>query len=214
MSDFAASVREMCGQCGESYAVCECVPDALRSVGAERAYSCFAYEKERRNSAASAVLFKLKGGQSSDVMHFCAELLARRLEKAAFSAGFDLQNYTVTYAPRRKRAIRENGCDHMARTAKMTAELIGISYEATLVNTASGEQKKKNASSRLASAEASIRLRKKASESVCGKRYILIDDILTSGATLAACASRLYGAGAEDVILCTLAKTASRQLGR
>ncbi len=209
MSDFVRSVREMCPVCGETYAVCECVPDALSCVGIDRAYASFAYDKMKRKSASSAIIYKLKDGKSNDVTRFCAHLFARRLEKAALTSDFDLDGCTVTFAPRRRRAVRENGADHMEKTAKLTAKLLGLPFESVLVNTARTAQKKKNAESRLDAAERSIKVKKRAEKDIAGKRYVVLDDILTSGATLAACVGKLCDLGASDVIVCTLAKTKS-----
>ncbi len=44
-------------------------------------------------------------------------------------------------------------------------------------------------------------------ELVRGRRILLIDDIITTGATLAECARTLREAGAADVVCCTLAQT-------
>lgn len=208
MSDFASSVRESCTECGQSFAVCECVPEFLKIIGIERAYSCFAYDKSKRKSAASALIFKLKSGADFATSKFCADMLASRLEKIGVMSKTELDSYTVTYAPRRKRAVRENGCDHMKKTAKLTAKRLGLPFESVFVNTAHEAQKTKNVSSRISSAEL-IKLKKRARKSVCGKNYIVVDDILTSGATLSACASRLFEFGANEVLVCVLAKTKS-----
>lgn len=207
-SDFASSVRESCTECGQSFAVCECAPELLKLIGIERVYSCFAYDKAKRKSAASKLIFKLKSGTDSNTAKFCADMLASRLEKAELMSKTELNSYTVTYAPRRSRAVRENGCDHMKKTAKLTAKRLGLPFESVLVNTAREAQKSKAASSRVAAAE-HIKLKKRARKAVCGKNYIVIDDILTSGATLSACASRLFEFGANEVLVCVLAKTKS-----
>jgi ComF family protein len=44
-------------------------------------------------------------------------------------------------------------------------------------------------------------------ELVRGKRILLIDDIITTGATLSECAKMLRASGAEEVLCCTLART-------
>lgn len=80
-SDFVSSVRESCTECGQSFAVCECAPELLKLIGIERVYSCFAYEKAKRKSAASKLIFKLKSGTDSNTAKFCADMLASRLEK-------------------------------------------------------------------------------------------------------------------------------------
>ncbi len=208
VSDFVLSVRDVCPICGESYAVCECVPELLRVMGIASGYSCFAYDKSNRKSASSKLIFKLKSGKDREVMRFCAEMLASRLEKAAITSKIELGDYIVTYAPRRNRAIRENGCDHMKITAKLTAKRLGLPFEAVFVNTAREAQKAKDAASRIEGAEA-IRPKRSACEKICGKRYILLDDILTSGATVASCAASLFECGAEDVLVCILSKTKS-----
>lgn len=208
MLDFASSVRECCTECGQSFAVCECAPDLLKMMGIERAYSCFAYDKAKRKSAASKLIFKLKSGADFATADFCADMLVSRLEKVGLMTKTEIASYTLTYAPRRKRAIRENGCDHMKKTAKLVAKRLGLPFESVFVNTARAAQKSKDALSRASAAEL-IKLKKRARNSVCGKNYIVIDDILTSGATLSACASRLFEFGANDVLVCVLAKTKS-----
>lgn len=42
---------------------------------------------------------------------------------------------------------------------------------------------------------------------IAGKRWLLIDDLMTTGATLSECARMLKGAGASDVVCLTLAVT-------
>ena len=52
--------------------------------------------------------------------------------------------------------------------------------------------------------------RAKRSASLEGRRVLLIDDVLTTGATAASCARALRGAGARDVTLLTLARADRR----
>ena len=44
------------------------------------------------------------------------------------------------------------------------------------------------------------------SDSVAGKRVLLIDDVFTTGATVSSCAAALKDAGAEEVFVLTVAR--------
>lgn len=49
--------------------------------------------------------------------------------------------------------------------------------------------------------------------SVAGKRILLIDDVMTTGSTAAACARALKSAGATRVVLATVARVDRRMAG-
>ena len=48
-------------------------------------------------------------------------------------------------------------------------------------------------------------------ENVAGRRILLLDDILTTGATLSECVRVLREAGAAEVVCLTLARTRERK---
>ena len=68
-------------------------------------------------------------------------------------------------------------------------------------------QKTLGAVERAENAQESYRLSHKYADAVRGRRVMIIDDIATTGATLAACASMLEEAGAACVIAVTAART-------
>jgi predicted amidophosphoribosyltransferase len=61
---------------------------------------------------------------------------------------------------------------------------------------------------RQANIEGSVRPNPKRLEVLSGRRVCLIDDVMTSGATLNACAASAYDAGAEQVFIMVLARVA------
>lgn len=203
MKNFLGSVREKCPLCGREAVACECSTDVLRSVGIEKVYSSFVYDTRNRKNASSAFIYALKRVENKDVINFAAYLIAGRLQKATF---FGEKEFIVTYAPRRKSAIRQNGGDHMKMTAALASKIVGAEFRCLFSNRSRGAQKKKNAKDRISSAKSSIKLKKSAKNEVSGKNIVIIDDVVTSGATLAACALLLFKAGAESVEVVTLAK--------
>jgi predicted amidophosphoribosyltransferase len=56
--------------------------------------------------------------------------------------------------------------------------------------------------------EGAFALRRGAGEKIAGRSFLLVDDILTTGATIRACAEVLKRAGADCVVACTVALAA------
>jgi len=59
---------------------------------------------------------------------------------------------------------------------------------------------------RFAALSCAISINPKQQDAVIGKNIILVDDVMTSGATFAACTEALYAAGADDVCVLALAR--------
>ena len=63
----------------------------------------------------------------------------------------------------------------------------------------------KSVAARKANLEKSLRLRKRAAKAIAGKRVLLIDDVITSGASVCTAARLLRKSGAKEVIALSLA---------
>lgn len=204
LSDLETSKNELCSICGRPYCECECAPEALVSIGIDACGCCFSYDKGRRGCASSRLIYSIKSTENKDSISFAASLLAERIRRGG---DLEISNAVLTFAPRRSRSVREHGGDHMMMTAKQLSRLLGCEMICAFKNTALDAQKTKSASERAESASESVRLRRGISEKISQRRVILIDDIITTGSTLSACASLLYGAGADSVSVYALAKT-------
>ncbi len=112
----------------------------------------------------------------------------------------------LTFIPRSKRNIRRAGYDHMKPVAAMTAEKLGISFAPLLSrSTAARSQKLLSARDRFKNAQASISFN--GNYEINGKTVILVDDVITTGATLFSACEMLKNAGARAVIPFALAKS-------
>ena len=105
----------------------------------------------------------------------------------------------IVPVPLHKKRLRERGYNHSTLLAKELGKLTGISvntdtllrtsYNTPQARTANVEERRKNVAGAFVCRDTSLK----------GKNVILIDDVITSGATLDACSSALKTAGAGSV---------------
>lgn len=144
--------------------------------------------------------FKFEGCQA--YAHAFSELVAARIYEELWGQ-YDVLSWVPLAADRR----RARGYDQTKLIAEKAAKRLRQPLVSTLKkkNGVSQQSKTESASVRRANILGAYSVPKP--ERIAGKRVLLIDDIVTSGATLSECAKTLRFAGAEDVLCATLAKT-------
>lgn len=138
----------------------------------------------------------------SDVLAF---LLCNLLNDMAVLSDFDL----VIPAPLSKERLFERGFNQAALLAKPFAEQFGVNYREDILLKIKDTKRQ----SRLPSSErfTNVRGAFSASSDAAGKKIIIVDDIFTTGSTLAECAQTLKDAGAANIVGVTLTKKQSRE---
>lgn len=112
----------------------------------------------------------------------------------------------VTWAPLSRRRKYRRGYDQAQLLAQEAAGLYGLRPVRLLDKLRhTRPQSSLSAQERKENAKGAYRLSPKAPP-VAGKRILLVDDVITTGSTLSACAAVLLAAGAEDVVCLTLAR--------
>ena len=130
-------------------------------------------------------------------------LFARLLFKALRELG--LEKTQLVPVPPRPGKIKETGWDQVDDLARFLRKKCGIQVrDDILVRKSSGQQKKLDRNARLGAAGAVYDLRPAFREAVVGsaavpKEAVLLDDIVTTGATMEKCAWLLKAAGVEKV---------------
>lgn len=123
-------------------------------------------------------------------------LFARLLFKALREAGW--QKLPLVPVPPRPGKIKEKGWDQVDDLARILRKKCGIQVRADIVvRKTSGQQKKLGRAERLGAAGAVYDLRPGAKN--VPKEAVLLDDIVTTGATMEKCAWLLKSAGVEKV---------------
>ena len=112
----------------------------------------------------------------------------------------------VTWAPLSRKRLRQRGFDQAELLARAVGKELGLPAEAMLekVRDTQPQSALTEKAQREANARGAYRLLEGAQ--VSGRRILLVDDVVTSGATLGECAFLLKQAGAEKVWCLTLAR--------
>ncbi|MDY2777686.1 MAG: phosphoribosyltransferase family protein [Collinsella sp.] len=108
----------------------------------------------------------------------------------------------IVFVPATGRAYRRRGFDHMELVSRQLALLSGVPCLDALIKHGSGDQRLLGREERL---DASRGVYEVATD-VGDMRLLLVDDVITTGATISACAAALGDAGAARVDALTLAR--------
>jgi ComF family protein len=112
----------------------------------------------------------------------------------------------VTWVPVSPRRRRERGYDHAFLLARETAARLGLGRPVRTLRKVRHTVSQNTLAGDTAARAENVRGAFAADAAARGRRWLLVDDILTSGATLRACAQALCDAGAGSVFCLTAAK--------
>lgn len=203
-----------CDTCGEAMIDCRCIPPIVAGTGCLELVKLAAYEPRRREGggapgegAVRSVVNNIKRINSREAFDFLASQLLPPLRRRLGERGIDISDCLITCCPRRSSARREHGFDQSERLARRIASLSGAEYSSLLARrhfSESREQKKLSASERYENVRGTIRPAAGA-EKLTGRAVILVDDVVTTGATLSACADILRAGGFSPVFAVCIA---------
>ncbi len=116
----------------------------------------------------------------------------------------------IVWVPLSPKHRRRRGYDQAELLARRVGELTGLPVECALekVRETATQSRIGKDSARRANVLGAYQVKEGAA--LTGKRVVLVDDVVTSGATLSECASCLRMAGAESVVALTFARAGSR----
>ncbi len=191
---------------------CRCMPDMVKNAGCAGMLRLCAYNTSNSKGAVNSVVNNLKRIRDRDYFDFFAGQLIPPLEKMLSEFELDLSDTVVTFCPRRRSAVRDHGFDQSEELARRIAARSGARFEVLLERRPfhiSREQKHLDSTGRYENSRNAVRLTLEGAEAA-GERVILIDDIVTTGATISAAADLLRSAGVQLVIAACLATAVKR----
>ena len=166
---------------------------------------------DNSNPVFSELLKKLKYSTDRGAEKLFARELSREMLLILTENGELPGDWCVTYPPRRRSAVLKYGFDQSKGMAKRIAKYTGVRFESVFTRKGKVAQKTLGAAERQANAKDAFGLGSGAD--VAGKKYFVIDDVVTSGATTKACQRLILSSGGEAAYVLSVSKTPLRGAG-
>ncbi len=176
----------------------ECASCAARKPSFDRARAALVYDQESRK-----IILAFKHGDHIHMTSSLVPLLRKACEEMAAECDVILPVplHWLRMVKRRynQAALLATGLGHDVQKPVLLEALERTRYTTT--------QGHKNVKDRKANVRGAFRVSKKFIKDLKGKKVLLVDDVLTTGATVEACATALYAIGVARVDVVTLART-------
>ena len=200
--------REQLAQCPLCYAEfyrCRCMPRALARAGVSAYLKMAPYGRGERSAVTRGLVYAMKREPRERVFAALAADMAPTLSLALSERPSEgIAETLLVPLPRTRRAKLRYGFDQATLLARALSPLCGIECRPVLRRVRDGKEQKTR---RLAERAANVRGAFLLEADLTGQRIVLIDDLLTSGATAAEAARLCMAHGAVDVMVFTAAFT-------
>lgn len=193
----------VCSRCGyplpsrtEEGALCgACIQDAPLFA---QARAVFQYEHLGRE-----LVHRLKYGDRTHITHSCGQWLLRA------GKPFVMRCDLIVPVPVHRWRLLLRRYNQSALLARALSGLSGIAWHPDVLyrRKYTRPQAGLSRAQRLVNVRGNFRFRSRRKELIRDKRILLLDDVMTTGATLHACTEQLLKAGAREVCVLTLART-------
>lgn len=187
-----------CSVCAKPLYECSCPNDYLDAHYVHKLVKVFRYRVEG-GEAANSLIYSLKRDNRRDVLKFLSE----ELSSSVLNSVNVNESYIVTSIPRIESSIVKYGIDHAEMLARSVAKILGLKYEKLLISKSKLQQKHaEGREERIKNIDFRI---KTGTKNITGKNVILIDDIVTTGASMGHAATLIKGLGAKRIIGASIA---------
>ncbi len=190
-ASFIKKTELKCANCLKPHNKCVCSNDLLDKAYVHKLLKLAKYGGLDKNTPVNPLIFSLKKDNRRDVLNF----IARNLSPVILNEIKDFSGCVFVNVPRMRSSIVKYGYDHAAELAKVLAKQLGAEYMPLLISKNKAAQKSKSGEDRLKNAHFDIK-----ECDLSGKTVIIIDDIVTTGASMSACAELLHRSGAKRII--------------
>lgn len=189
-----------CGSCGLSMRFCSCMPHNMQRAQCTGLLKLISYRPHDTEMPIKSFVYSIKHSNYRVTFDFVAEQMRDLLIAEMRAKELMPSDCVITFVPRSRKNKAEDGFDQGYLLAKALSRQTGIRLVACFKrNRFSGEQKKLNQYERRLNMRSAYTPRA-VEEKIADKTVILVDDIVTTGASMAACARLLGAMGAYAVM--------------
>ena len=217
MKKWQSACVQMCHTCSKIASACTCMP--LKKTFAQPTIPSLLFYHPDTTRAESKVIYTLKHKDNRDLFDFLSAELCPKLDELLRELEISREECILTYIPRTRKAIIKNGFDQGEKLCKSIASRSSAVYLPLLTREGGKEQKKLSRKQRKKNAEKAIYTNTSMrgfareystlsySEILAGKTVVIIEDIITTGATVQRAIGCLKDNGAKNVLVCAVARS-------
>lgn len=189
-----------CNICGLSMEFCRCMPQNMQKAQCVSLLKLISYRSNYENLPIRNFVYSIKHQDYRMSFDFVAEQMRKPLVAEMRALKLMPSDCVITFLPRSHKNKANDGFDQSKRLAKSLSAQTGIEFVNCFKRRfGSNEQKKLNLYERRLNMNSAYKPRQ-VKEKLKNKTVILVDDIVTTGASMAACARIAYSLGAYSVI--------------
>ena len=197
--------QRSCEHCGLPATLCRCVPKNIMSAGCNTLIKTAFYDPDDEGVTERLILNQ-KDCINKDLSSFISGNMVTQLRAYLINSKINISSTVITYTPRSRKAVNEKGFDQAEILARLCAQKIGCKFFKLIKRTSSARQQKDlDGTERMENAKNSFALVDEVTPEA--STVIVVDDIVTTGASLAICVKLLKNKGFENIICLAVAQT-------
>lgn len=195
-AEYDALKARNCSICSLDLNRCTCSCDYLERHYVKKLIKVYRYIYDD-TLPTNRVIYSFKRDNRSDVLEF----IKSELTDAISASIQNPEQYIFTSVPRRKKSIRKYGIDHAQLLAKALAKHFKTEYKALLISKSKSPQKETRGNERVKNVNFKLKNDK---ISLKGKKVFLVDDVVTTGASMRYAATLIRGLGTREIVGVTI----------
>ena len=207
--DWEKEKTACCAGCGKELLNCRCTSSRMERAGIKQSVKLVFYQSERDTVGRRSILH-LKRNRNRRAFDFFAAQLAFPLNRLIAEKGFSAEEIRFCYVPRSHKSEESQGLDQAECLCRAIAKRYGTTPTPLLYRSGAEKAEQKTLSAR--EREKNVKRLFALDEAVFPKIgdarcIVIVDDVITTGASVSACASLLKGRFPGEILALSLART-------